>query len=235
VEILFWDINEDDRDKYQKRIIENNCKFIGGGTVDGTLMFIKSVGNTTNAKEKAGEIISTAFDGEKFNYLNSIKAGERDVAVANDEQTQSIGNNIMVVALSSNDDSHNNTLYKNWLLKFKSDGTIETILDPEDIKSGTKIKAVNVEYDYISILVKKDNPISGNPGFHFMSNHDTNENYDDYNDFKESQYVTEFLNDNQNIHQLKSFGVSFEKLFEQLSDNVGERLFIDFKTSERDD
>jgi len=225
VQFDFWSITTASLDEYQKRVTEENCVHLAMGGVDGTLLFVKSIGNTTNIKEKQGEIIVTAFDGEKFVKLNSIRAFS-DVLSSSGSQSQSIGNGIMVVSLAGNYVSDKD-LGRNWVLKIKKNGEIETIFEPKDITNGDEVRAINIEYSSISMLLSKTD---GNAYFYY--NEDNQKLYANYPDYTTAEYSTNFLNNAKNVHKLVAFGVSFEKVFEQMSG--GETLYIDYRTSERD-
>lgn len=228
VQFDFWSIAEADADLYQKRVVEENCRHLGLGVISGKLIFTKSVGNISNVKEGYGNIVVSIFDGEKFTKLNSIRAGGRGVTVSG-KQPQSVGNGIMVIAIKENENALTDTLFKNWVLKIKEDGAIETLFEPGDVSDGFSVVAINVEYDTISMLVEES---GGDVVFYETA--DVDANYDDYQDFNTSEYATNFLNNSLNVHKLTSFGVSFEKVFEQVTATTGERLFIDYRTSERD-
>lgn len=215
-DVIWWD--KTNVAEVQKKITEKNAKLLGMGVVDNQLMIVKSVGNVTNRKEKAGEIVVATYDGGGFKEMNSIKAGDEQLL----GKSMSVGNGVLVLSINGNSDSHNETLYRDWVLKVQPNGIIETLFYFEN---NDDIDTVGVHYDYLTIT--KDNE--------YYNNYDSSNNYDDYGDFRKSTYITEFLNHNENVHQLGSVGVSFEKLFEQLSTNVGERLYIDYRVSERDD
>ena len=101
VQFDFWDIATASVDLYQKRVTEDNCVHLAMGDVGGRLLFIKSVGNSSNIKEKEGDIVVTAFDGEKFVKLNSIRAFDESVGTSG-SQSQSIGNGAILVSIAGN-------------------------------------------------------------------------------------------------------------------------------------
>jgi len=121
--VFFWD--KSDTDLFTKRIVINNAKLIAGGVVDGKLMLVKSIGNSSNEKERDGEIVVSRYNGEAFVSLNSIKAAQDDVRYEH-VRGVGVGNEVMLVSLSDNTGSHNTTLYKNFVLKIRNDGSIET-------------------------------------------------------------------------------------------------------------
>ena len=67
---------------------------------------------------------------------------------------------------------------------------------------------------------------------YFYYNEDGQKLYANYPDYTTAEYSTNFMNNAKNVHKLISVGVSFEKVFEQMSG--GETLYIDYRTSERD-
>lgn len=228
IQFDFWSIAEADIDLYQKRVVEENCRHLGVGVIGGRLIFTKSVGNASNIKEKYGNIVVTAFDGEKFIELNSIRAGKRNVTISG-TQPQSVGNGIMTIAIKENTNTLTGTLFENWLLKIKENGEIETLMQPSDVTNGFAINCVNIEYDTISVIIQES---GGNRVFYEAI--DGDEDYNEYQSFNHSVYATNFLNNSRNVHRLLSFGVSFEKVWDQITADTGERLFIDYRTSERD-
>jgi len=229
IQFDFWSITEADIDLYQKRVIETNCRHLAVGVIEGTLIFVKSVGNDANKKEKKGDIVVTAFDGEKFVKLNSIRAGGTDVTISG-TQPQSVGNGVMVVAVQENESDVTDALFKNWVLKIGAKGEIEVVFEPNDYTNGYVVEAINIEYSTISMLLEKTD---GNSVY--CDTRDSSSDYDEYEDFTTSQYITNLLNNSKNVHQMVGFGVSFEKVFGQLSADRGERLYIDYRASERDD
>lgn len=228
VQFDFWDVDEGDVDLYQKRVTEENCRHLAMGDVDGTLIFVKAVGDNANAKEKQGDIVVSGFDGEKFVKLNSIRAFSETVTTQI-SQSQSIGNGIMILAIAGNNDD-DITLAKNWVLKIRNKGEIETIFEPNDIEGGIEVKAVNIEYSFTDILLEK----TGGKDYYYHTK-DTDNAYKDYQNYSSAEYITNMLNNSKNVHKLESFAVSFEKVFEQVTATTGERLYIDYRTSERDD
>jgi len=227
INVFFWD--KSDTDLFQKRITINNANIISGGVVDGRLMLVKSVGNSSNTKERNGEIVVTAFDGEKFERLNSIKAGNKAVTYM-DVKSSDTGNEVMVVALKSNKDTHNETLFQNYVLKIRNNGNIETLYIPDDTVHGD-IEIVRVTYNYIILGMQHE----GSFAPMLFTNELNDDDYGDYQDFNDSVYVTEFLNNPFNKHKLDSFSVAFEKLFSPVTANTGEKLVVSYRVSERDD
>ena len=224
IKVYFWD--KADLNLYSKRILIKNCTFIAGGVIDGTLMLIKGTGNVQNIKEKQGEIQVTYYNGDYFEELNSIIAGFTQV----NSTAYDIGNQIMVVALTSNVASSSqeyetkSELYKDWVLKIQKNGAIETMYYPD---SSVKIvSAIHIEYDQISMgirdLTSATAPI-------VLLNNDDGGTYTDYTDFSsDSVYISEFLTRPIEEKNLVYVGVSFEKLF-----NL-EELEIWFRSSERE-
>ena len=205
VQFDFWSITTGSLDTYQKRVVEYNCRHLACGSVDGVLLFVKSVGNSANQKEKEGDIVITAFDGEKFKKLNSIRAGDKEVLVQAN-QSQSIGNGVMILTVQNNSNDSTDTLFKNWVFKIRNTGSVETLFEPNDIDTGDEVVAINVEYSYLSMLFKK---LDGQTYYYHTNDLETG--YKRYTNFNTSEYVTNFLNNNMNVHELVSFGVSFEK------------------------
>lgn len=224
--VFFW--GKSDTDLYNKRIVINNAKLIAGGVVDGTLMLVKSVGNSSNDKERDGEIVVSTYDGENFIRKNHIKAGRRNVEYAR-ERAVGIGDEVMFVALESNDSDHNDSLYQNYVLKIQSDGSIETQYLPGDDYGDIAI--VRVAYNY-TIIGQRG--AGANPD-RILTNESNDDDYGDYEDFGSSQYITNFLNSPFTKHKLKYVAVAFEKVFSPVDASNGEKLIIQYRVSERDD
>lgn len=219
IDVAFWD--KSDPDLYDKRITVSNALFLGGGNIDGTLMLIKSVGNETNSKEGKGEIEVTAYDGENFVYLNSIKAGDSDIKFID----CSVGNGIMVFAVDSNTGS-NDYLNKNWVYKVWNSGRIEALYQPTGT-SQNEVTSVNVQFEHISIGTKEDTVGT------FLRNKGKHSGFNLYKDYSTSNYITNFMNEVANRHTLNSVGLTFEKLFNNGDDE--EEVEVYYRTSERED
>lgn len=229
IQFDFWSITDADIDLYQKRVIEKNCKHLGLGVLNGSLLFVKSIGNTSNRKESEGQVVVGKFDGEKFVTLNSIRAGNESVLISGTQQ-QAVGNGIMVIAIKENENDITDALFKNWILKIREAGEIEVIAEPGDITNGFSVETVGVEYSTVTLLMEMDDNT-----VEFYHTDDPGDAYAEYETFTTAQYITNFLNNTKNVHKLTSIGVAFEKAFEQTGATRGERLFIDYRTSERDD
>lgn len=230
IQVLFWD--KSDQDLFEKRIIINNARLLAAGVVDGRLMLVKSVGNSSNNKERTGEIVVTYYDGERFTRLNSIKAGDDDVELET-ETAMDVGNEVMVLALANNQDDHNPHLYQNWVLKIRNNGAIEVQHLPDSAHGSVHV--VQVARDYTILGQRGDGT---NPP-RILQNRATDEDYGNYERFDSgSTYITNFLNNAYNRHTLSGVAVVFEQLFEQTETTpelTGEQLDIYFRTSERED
>ena len=225
--ILFWD--KSDADLFDKRIIVKNARLIAGGVVNGRLMLVKGIGNSSNIKENEGEIVVCGYDGEKFARLNSIKAGQKDTAYTGINSV-GIGSEVMVFAVTDNDGDHNTELYNNHIYKIYEDGAIEVLVLPDEATYG-EARVVRVFYNFI--LFATNGTVSEEP--HIYINENTDDDYGDYENFNESVYITNFLNNPYNLHRLEAVEVAFEKLFEQTTaDPTGEQLDIYYRVSERD-
>lgn len=232
--ILFWD--KSNTTLFSKRIIEKNSRFLAGGVVDGRLLLVKLVGNSTNKKEHSGKLVVAAYDGEKFVEINSIKIEGSSTVRTRSKANQAIGNGVMVFCVTSNQDDRDD-LYKNWLFKVYADGSIETMWASDDVSP--MIPAVG--YDEI-LFVESNLDFSGtyqDLTQVIRSNKDDSTAYADTEAFTTTEYITNFLNNPYNFHKLDSFTVAFEKLFEQTdagaSPATGEELDVYFRVSSRDD
>lgn len=228
--ILFWD--KSDADLFDKRIIINNARLVAGGVVDGRLMLVKSIGNSSNAKEQDGQLVLTEYDGEKFVKVNAIKAGDKDISFEAITGV-GIGSEVMVFSIDGNVDSHNTTLYKDFVLKVYADGSIEVLYEPDTTSYGTA-HVVRVFYNFICIAQRG---VGANPP-RIWINEETDNSFNNYEDYLTTEYITNFLDNPYNDHQLDGLAVAFEKLFEQTdtgaSPATGEELDVYYRVSERD-
>lgn len=225
--VLFWD--KSDLDLFDKRIFIPNAKLIAAGINNGTLQVVKSVGNSSNSKERDGEIVVTAYDGEKFVRQNSIKAGDRTVEYVKNTGV-GIGSEVILFSVDGNFDTHNEELYQNYIYKIQSDGAIE-VQWLDDAVSGD-VDIVRVFYNFILYATSGLGAVAPR----IFINEDNDDSYNGYSEFNNSTYITNFLNNPYNLHKLDGFAVAFEKLFEQTTeDPTGEELDIYYRVSERDD
>jgi hypothetical protein len=233
--IVFWD--KSNSTVFDKRIIEKNARFIAGGVVDGRLMLIKAIGNSTNLKETGGRISVTVYDGEKFVEINSIKVASDLTKRSGFRRHQSSGNGVFAFGVTGNEDDQNPELYQNYLYKVYADGRIETLWSAE----GDSSYVVNVGYEEIAFVQSNLDFSSGAASLTqlILTNKDTSNGYADYENFDETVYITNFLNEPYNFHKLDSFAVAFEKLFEQTDPEAdpvtGEELDVYYRVSERDE
>ncbi len=229
--IAFWD--KSDTDLYDKRIIVKNARLIRGGVVNGRLMLIKSVGNSSNVKEQNGEIVVCAYDGEKFQRINSIKAGD-DIVTYEATTASDVGSEVMVFGITGNISTHNGDLYKDFVFKVYDDGAIEVLFSPDTTTYGD-VHVVRIFYNFIAIAQRGVG--STTPPIIWI-NEATNEAYGGYEDYTTTEYITNFLNEPYNDHKLDGFMVAFEKLFEQTDAGAtpptGEELDVYYRVSERD-
>lgn len=230
--IVFWD--KTNSTLFDKRIIEKNCRFIAGGVVDGRLMLIKAIGNTTNLKEKGGKLSINVYDGEKFVEVNSIKTAGSTTQRSGFRQHQSIGNGVLMFGVEFNEDDQNEDLYRNYIFKVYADGRIEALRE----STGKVSIMCHVGYDELAYAENTEDVYDSD--ITIRSNGDSSNAFGDYDSFQEgSTYITNFLNNSYNFHKLETFAVAFEKLYEQTdteSDPVtGEELDVYYRVSERDD
>lgn len=228
--VLFWD--KSDTDLFDKRVVIKNARLIAGGVVNGKVMLIKSVGNSSNAKEQNGEIVVTIYDGEKFARVNSIKAGD-DVVSYEAETGVAVGSEVMLFSVTGNAAAHNSDLYKDYVYKVYDDGAIEVMYQPDTATYGD-VHIVRIFYNFVCLAHRGgSNPIP----FIFI-NEEFDEDYGDYEDYLTTEYITNFFNNPYNDHQMDGFMVAFEKLFEQTDPGAtpptGEELDVYYRVSERD-
>lgn len=207
--VLFWD--KSDNSFFWKRIKIKNTMFLAGGVVDGRLMLVHFLGNSTNLKELAGEIVVSYWDGENFVRLNSIKAGTPFLSAVSSsssrQKTFSTGAEIMEFAVDNNKSTHNPELYENYIYRIKKDGNIEVKAAPE-VTGLTQDRAnmVRVFHNFSLYVV-------GSP-FKIYINRDDDEDYDDYDGFTTTEYITNFIGNPYNDHKLDGLSISYEKIFQ---------------------
>ena len=216
--VYFWD--KLDNAVFERRVIVKNANLIAGGVVDGVLMLVKAIGVGTNAKEEEGRIIVTAYDGQNFKELSSVRSGDSVVTKTN-RPSVSIGNGIMLFAVKDNYNALSQELFQDWLFKVKNNGEIETY-GKSDTDNG-EIELVKVNYDSYSISRKKTGVAPK-----LMDNSDSISAYGDYTGFSKTTYITNFINNTYNRHKLEHIMLSFEKLFNN------EKLTVYYRNSERE-
>jgi|TARA_R110000851_G_scaffold29_6_gene123 hypothetical protein len=229
--ILFWD--KSDLDLFEKRILIKNARLIAGGVINGRLTLVRGVGNSSNPKEQNGELVVSHYNGENFEKVNSIKAGDDEI----DFYAQTgvgIGSEVMLFSVNRNVDSHNTDLYQNYIYKIYEDGSIEVQCQPDET-TFNDTHVVRVFYNFICYAQRGS---GAQPSVIFI-NEDTNDSYGDFENYTTTEYITEFKGSPRNDHKLDGFMVAFEKLFEQTdtaSDPVtGEELDVYYRLSERED
>ena len=216
--INIW--SKDSSTLLERKVIVSNARLLGIGSLDGDVIVVTGVGNSTNTNEKKGEIIVSIFDGEKLVRLNSIRAGDDQISVR--KNAFAIGNGVMAVGIRSNASDRNFTLYKDWLLKIKSNGSIEAI-HSFDNDSNDKFRSVGISYNFIAFGT--DN------GKFYYNNDDVNNNYGhQLSTYTNARYITNLLDFTGSKHKFGGIGISFEKIFNQQSE-----LIISYRVSERDD
>lgn len=231
VTILFWD--KSDEDLFDKRIIMRNIRMIAAGTVDGRLMMVYTIGNRGNTREHQGEIIISAFDGEKFVTLNSIKAGQKDTTYSTLPTSCDTGLDALYFGINDNVSDSDTDLFQNYIYKVTKDGAIEVMTNPDPAEG--EVDVVRSFYNFV-LYATESLPAHGS---RLYINEDYSTDFDDYDGFEEpSEYITNFLSEPYNRHKLDGVAVVFEKLFGQTDDEetptTGEQLDIYYRISDRD-
>lgn len=229
--VLFWD--KSDTDLFDKRILIRNARLIAGGVVNGQLTIVTGIGNSSNPAEQNGEIVVSHYNGENFQRVNSIKAGDRELGYEAITGV-GIGSEVMVFSIERNLDAHNPYLYQNYLYKVYSDGSIEVQYLPDETTYGPA-HIVRVFYNFILYAQRG----VGSEGDIIFINEDVNTSYDEFEDYTTTEYITSFIGTPINDHKLDGFAVAFEKLFEQTdpaaTPPTGEELDVYYRLSERDE
>jgi len=233
--IYFWD--KQNTVAFSKRIIIKNATFLSGGVVDGVLMCVYSVGNSTNAKEYEGKIVVSAFDGEGFKEINSIKGGRENVSIPTKSikgTTMDTGNQVMLFAVDNNDrEAKNPDLYNNFVYKVRNNGQIEVEMLPITNVATNYASVARVFYNFNLIGVARGTGTL--PKIYI--NDEQNTEWDDYRGYSQTEYITEFFENSYNYHALCGLSITFEKLFKNGDAPVppnGPELFeVYYRTSER--
>lgn len=233
--IYFWD--KSDTTLFQKRIIIKNSILVGGGVIDDTLMLIRSEYDYTNRKEREGKMIISGWNGVTFKELNSIPTGRGNVTIPSSGAALNgascrCNSEYMLLAVDNNDDATKNAdLYNNYVYKIYKTGGIEALVNP----------VANGSYNFADI-------VAFGRGFHAISvprqsvtiakiyiDEDDNDSFNEYNNFINSEYITNFYCNPFNYHKLDAINISFEKLFRNnaLTPDVDEELDIYYRTSDR--
>lgn len=206
---LWWD--KADNSFFYKRIKTKNSIFIAGGVVDGRLMLVHFVGNSGNRKELSGEIVVSAWDGENFARLNSLRAGSPNLSIISSSSSRQIsfstGAEVMEFAVDDNISAHNPELYDNYIYRIRKDGRIEVRARPNTTGvSADRASIVRVFHDFSLYTV--------NTPWAIFINRDTETGYDEYNNFRTSEYITNFIGNPINDHKMDGLNISFEKIFQ---------------------
>lgn len=205
--VLWWD--KADNSFFYRRTKIKNSVFLAGGVVDGRLMLVHFIGNETNLKELAGEIVVSAWDGENFTRLNSIRAGHNNLSAItssnNRQATFSTGAEVMEFAVDGNISAHNPDLYDNYIYRIRKDGRIEVRAKPETSEvSSDRASFVRVFHSFSLYAV--------NSPYQIYTNRDTSTNYDEYDGFTTTEYITNFIGNPYNDHKLDGLSISYEKI-----------------------
>lgn len=235
--VLFWD--KSNTTFYSKRLVVKNSMLVAGGVVDGALMLVRSVGNSTNIKETEGEMVISRFDGQKFVRVNSIKAGRGDTTHAGAVHVRNTscrtGSEVMLFSVDDNERaSKNPDLYQNYVYKLRNDGSLEVMALPVANNSVDYAHIVNLFQEYNVFVVNGSG--SGDGQFaHIYTNENDNRNYDDYDGYTTTEYITNFYGSAGTLHRLDAFTVAFERLFRNEDDpSIGdEELDVYYRTSDR--
>lgn len=230
VVVLFWD--KSDTDLFDKRILVKNARLIAGGVIEGRAMLVTAVGNGSNPKEFKSRLVVSGYDGEKFVELNSIKC---DSSIDYEAETgQHVGTDRMIFSTTSNDDAANTDLYQDYIFEVRSDGAIEVVEEP-DVTTYGDVHVVRIFFDNIVYAHRGE----GSEAPIIFRQYTSDDDYQDYEAFTDTEYITNFLNNPYNSHKLEAFAVAFEKLYEQTDDSAdpvtGEELDVYYRVSERDD
>ena len=218
LDVIFNLWGKDSSTVLDKQFVITNLRPLGFGVVNGRLLLVSSKGQTENTKEQKGRLTVDFYNGEHFDYLNSIKAGDEQLSSG----AQALGDDFLLVAVASNNDDHNPILYKDWIMKVKANGAIEVLSTPET-ENGSDVQAIKVHYDYITVGFE-------NGKLYENSDNSGNDDYDNYDDFNETHFITNFIpaKTKKDREKLENVGFMFEKIFND------EEMDLYIRFSERD-
>lgn len=233
--IYFWD--KSDTTVFSKRIRIKNSILVGGGVVDDTLMLIRSKYDYSNPKERRGKMIISAWSGISFKELNSIPTGRGNVTIPATTDVHGVScrcnNEYMLLAVDNNDNETKNAdLYVNYVYKIYKDGGIEALSDVVANGNNNFASIVNFGLGFHVIGVFESGGVI--PKI-YADNDNQNTANNNYIDFTNSVYITNFYCDPFNYHRLDSINISFEKLYRNngMVTPVDEELDLYYRTSDR--
>lgn len=241
INVYWWD-KANSTFFYDRKKVKN-ARFIAGGVVSGQLMMVYGVGNSQNLAEYQGQIIISAFDGNKFKKLNSLAAGRNLVQMGNSStnwvgRSFTLGSEVLVFGVNENDRKSGTKvdIWNNYIYKIKADGSIEaqTLPVPNGTAGNDMADLVRIFFDYTVYTMAA---AGGEPRKIYI-NQAANQDFDEYisnGPFTETTYITNFLEHSRNFHKLSSLSISFERLFrnEATSSATDEELDIYYRTSDR--
>jgi len=225
---VFWD--KSDPDLFDKRVLIRNSRLVSAGNINGRLVMVRTVGTNGNSKEQIGEMIISGWDGEKFVRMNSIKTGQNDTRDENEYLGMDVGAEVMVFGIDENTNAQNPQLFQEYIYKVREDGGIEVQWLPDHATYGDA-HIIRIFYNYMLYATRGTETQA--PAI--FKNEDTGSDYAEFENFTESEYITNFLCSPYNLHKLEGILVAFEKLFEQTTGTpTGEQLDIYYRVSDRD-
>ena len=234
--VYFWD--KKSSTFVLSRITYPKANVIGGAVIDGLPLLVKSSGVAGNQKEKIGEMSVLGYNGTDFIKLNSIRTGQTLLQVApgglNGASCRA-NEEYMVLSVDDNDNTDaNEDLYQNYIYKIWKDGRIEVLTLP--VENSVARNYANVVNIFSDKLVYSVMAIDTVPSKVYVQQ-DYYEDYDEYRDFTESTYITNFIANPYNYHKLSAVSVTFEKLFKGggVDPAVPEQLDLYCRVSERED
>lgn len=231
--IYFWD--KTDTTLFQKRITIKNSNLIGAGVVGDTLMLVRSIPDLSNEKERSGKLIIEAWNGTSFKELNSLPTGNYNVAISPSLMSGTsckTNYEYMILSLSNNiDTDKNEDLFKNYVYKIYKDGAIEVLADIEANGTRDYVSVVNIGLGFNILGVRS----ADTNNIKIYTDEGDNTDWDDYIDYNDATYITNFYCNPFNEHQLDVLNISFEKLFRNgaESSETDEELDIYYRISDR--
>lgn len=231
VMVLFYD--KSNSALFNRRVTIRNANILAGGVVEGRLMIVYAVGNVSNLKEEAGEMIVGAWNGQEFVEINSLTTGLniRRPSVSYAGTTCATGSRIMVFAVDySNPQSNQPDLHQRYIYELKRDGSISVVDLPVN---GRRAEVVGITFDAIAYANNVDEIYSNIPA---LASAAQRRRFDRYEDFTSTEYITNFLTNPDNYKTLLGVSITFEKLFKNTAGTGGgEQVDIYCRVSDRED
>lgn len=218
---------------FEERAHFKNSVLLAGGVVDDTPILVLNRPERGNGKEGLSAIVVLTFDGVAYRERNSIRGGRQMLKIPTSQingTTCRAGENYMLFSVDDNDSSVNTDLFNNFVYKVFPDGSIQVETPvTQNSSSANYAQVVYTGFPYNMYGVDR----AGGVGAKAYVLDDTQTGYDNYTDFTQTEYITNFLCNPYNTHALTAMDFSFEKLFKNGARD-DEKLEVYARTSDRE-